>query len=342
MTLPALYLSRPGVALPATKLDNDDVLAKVRANYRGDPKRWSVVEGAIRRIFAMCQTRVRYLDEREEARVADYAVDAVHDCLQVNATSLEDVDTVLFGGIARQYFEPATATEIAARLGLTSTHALDVTSACVGHLEAVQVACGYLSLHDHYRAALVTTSELAGDYLSYDIQAIADLHLRSAGLTIGNGAASLIVRRTPWPNGGLELCGLESYSEPAHWDLCQVPIKGTLMSSSTELMRLSGLIVPRLRAFLDRLGWDQADHYVFHQPSELMVKKIVEGIGDDPAKAICSHHLYGNTASASVGLAYRELLAAQEPQPGAKIVLGSAAAGFSMVVLAGRWHVQQG
>lgn len=338
MTLPALYLSRPGVALPATKLDNDDVLAKVRANYRGAADRWPLVEAAIRRIFGMCQTQIRYLDERDEARVAGYAALAARDCAAANNVTFDEVDLCVFGGIARQYFEPATAMEVAAELGLSATHAFDVTSACVGHLEALHAACGYLAVHDHYRSALVCTSELAGDYLSYDIQAMADLHLRSAGLTIGNGAAAMMLRRSPWPGGGLELRALESYSEPAHWHLCQVPIKGTLMSSSTELMRLSELIVPRLRAFLDRLGWDRADHYVFHQPSELMVKRIVEGIGDDPNKAICSHHLFGNTASASVGLAYRQLLTERELVTGDKIVLGSAAAGFSMVVAAGQWQ----
>ena len=126
--------------------------------------------------------------------IADYAVEAAKKCLEVNDVSLDEVDLVIGGSIARQYFEPATAMEVAAKLGLKRTHAFDVTAACVGHLEAIQTAAGYLALHDDYRTALVFTSELSGWFLSYDIQNVRDLQMKTAGLTIGNAAACVLVR----------------------------------------------------------------------------------------------------------------------------------------------------
>ena len=80
--------------------------------------------------------------------------------------------------------------EIAAKLGLSPTHAFDVTTACVGHLEALQTAAAYLALHPRYRTALVCTSELSGDFLDYDIQSVRELSTKFAGLTIGNGGAT--------------------------------------------------------------------------------------------------------------------------------------------------------
>src|SRR5690606_5922844 len=97
----------------------------------------------------------------------------------------------------------ATAMEIAELLGVKRTHALDVTAACVGHIEALGAAAGYLALHPRYRTALVCTSELVGNYLSYDIQSVKELYVKSAGLTVGNGAACFLLRRTPWVGGGL-------------------------------------------------------------------------------------------------------------------------------------------
>ena len=111
--------------------------------------------------------------------------------------SLDEVDLVIGGGIARQYFEPSTAMEVAAKLGLKRTHAFDVTAACVGHLEAIQAAAGYLTLHDNYRTALMFTSELSGPFLSYEIQTVRDLQMKTAGLTIGNAAACVLLRRSP-------------------------------------------------------------------------------------------------------------------------------------------------
>jgi len=83
------------------------------------------------------------------------------------------------------------------------------------------------------------------------------------------------------------------------------------------------------------------DHYVFHQPSEIMVRKILEDIGVDPARGVYTHSLYGNTASASVAVTYRQLLQDRPVKAGDKLVLGSAAAGYSMVMITGSWTGSQ-
>ena len=339
MGLPELYLSKPGISIPATRVDNAEIVRRVRAHFRGADADWPKVEAAIDHMFALCGTRQRFLEPDPNARVADYAVAAAKQCLQLNDASLDEVDLIVSGGIARQYFEPATAMEVAAKLGLKRTHAFDVTSACVGHLEAVQTAAAYLSLHPEYRSALVCTSELSGGYLSYDVQSVQDLSTKFAGLTIGNAAACVLLRRRPWPGGGIRLLGIGSQSAPDHWKLCQVPIDGTLVSSSVELMRLRRLIPPLLERYLAEVRWQPAevDHFVFHQPSESVLRHILENVGADPGRAVYSHRNYGNTASASVGVSFKQLLDERTLRPGDKIVLGSAAAGFSVVVATGEW-----
>jgi 3-oxoacyl-[acyl-carrier-protein] synthase-3 len=339
LSLPELHLSKPGVTFPATRVDNAEILRRVRAEFRGSDSEWETIESAIQRVFAMCRTNVRYLEPNLETRVADNAVTAAKKCLDANGATLDEVDLLICGGIARQYFEPATAMEVAAKLGIERTHAFDVTAACVGHLEAIQTAAAYLTLHDDYRTALVCTSELSGNYLSYDIQHVKDLYVKSAGLTIGNAAACVLLRKTPWPGGGIRLLGIDTHAVPDHWELCQVPIDGTLISSSIELMRLGKLIPPLLKKNMGKVGFDPAavEHYVFHQPSEAIVRRILEDIGTDPERGIYTHHLYGNTASASVGVGYHHLLEERTLKRGDKIVLGSAAAGFSVVIATGEW-----
>src|SRR5262249_15836450 len=153
------------------------------------------------------------------------------------------------------------------------------------------------------------------------------------GLTIGHAAACVLVRAQPWPGGGVRLLRVDTHSSPKHWELCQVPIDGIFVSSSVELMRLGKLIPPLLERDLAAVGWSPADvdPFVFHQPSEGMVRRILEDLGADPARGIYSHALYGNNASASVGVAFQRLLAERNVRRGDKIVLGSAAAGFSVV-----------
>ncbi|MEO8177271.1 MAG: 3-oxoacyl-[acyl-carrier-protein] synthase III C-terminal domain-containing protein [Deltaproteobacteria bacterium] len=339
MSLPELHLSKPGVFFPAHRVDNAEILRRVREQYRGPAAEWSTLESAIERVFGLCRTRERYIEPDSQARVATYAVEAAKQCLLANETTLEDIDLLIHGGIARQYFEPATAMEVAAGLGIEGVHAFDVTAACVGHLEAVQTAAAYLHLHPRYRTALVCTAELTDRFLSYDIQSVRDLYMKSAGLTIGNAAACMLLRSRPWPQGGIRLLSIDTHCMPGHWELCQVPIDGTFFSSSVELMRLGKLIPPLLQRDLASVGWKptDVDHFVFHQPSEIMVRSIITDLGADPARAVYSHSRYGNNASASVGVAFAQLLEQRELKPGDKIVLGSAAAGFSVVVATGEW-----
>jgi 3-oxoacyl-[acyl-carrier-protein] synthase III len=338
--LPELHLSKPGVRLPSIRVDNAEIIRRVRAAFKGSDAEFASIASAIEHVFGLCKTQVRYLEPDErQGIVADYAVAAAKQCLEVNEVSLDEVDLVICGSIARQYFEPATAMEVAAKLGLKRTHAFDVTAACVGHLEAIQTAAGYLALHDNYRTALVCTSELSGPFLSYEIQSVRDLQMKTAGLTIGNAAACMLLRKKPFPGGGIRLKAINTFTAPDHWHLCQVPIGGTLVSSSVELMRLGKYIPPWVQERLGALGYKPSDidHYIFHQPSEIMVRKILADIGVDPDRGVYTHALFGNTASASIGVTYRHLLEERRVKAGDKLVLGSAAAGYSMVMATGEW-----
>ncbi len=343
MSFPKLYLSRPGVAFPSNRYNNNDILALVRKEYTGSSDGWTNIHAAIQKVFDKCNTQYRYLDFDADSRVAQYAVKSVEHCVSQNRLTLkeiiDDIDLVIFGGIAREYFEPATAMEVAATLGIKETHAFDVTTACVGHLEALQVACAQLAIRDDYNTALVCTSELSREFLSFDIQSTADLYLKAAGLTIGNAAACMLVRRTPWPNGSVRLISADTFTVPGHWDLGQVPIHGSFISSAVETMKLHKYIAPRLRKVFKKLGWkpEDIDHFVFHQPSEFMTRKIIKAVKADESKGVYTHHLYGNNASATVGVVYDQLLKERNLKTGDRVLLGSAASGFTMVVAAGEW-----
>ena len=336
---PEVFLSRPAVVLPPARLDNDEVLRRIRENFQGDEDRWSIIEATIRRVFQACNTQVRYLEPDETVRVADYASRASEAVLQACEVSAAELDLVVNGSIAREYFEPATAMEVAARLGVREVHAFDVTSACVGQLEGIHVACGHFALHGHLGTALICSAELTRQFLGYSIQATDDLDAKVAALTIGNAAAAFLLRRQPFPGGCLELLAACNHSLPEHWHLCTAPIDGTFNSLSGELFKLNVYVAPELKRVLDGLGWAPGDveHYVFHQPSDLMVRKVLDDLDVDPGRAILTHALYANTSSTAVALAMNRLLETREVRAGDKMILSSAAAGFSQVTLAGEW-----
>ena len=340
MAFPVAYLSRPGVVLPAARLSNDDVVQRIRARYGGSEQDWPRVEAGIRTVFERCNSQYRHIEEDAGVRVGDFAAQAARACLDTNGVAATAVDLVVYGGIAREYFEPATAMEVAAKVGVREpVHAFDVTSACAGLLEAVQIGCAYLAMNPRIETVLVAAGELTRQFLGYDVQSPAELETKVAGLTIGNAAAAWLVRREPFANGCARILDMNTFSLPSQWGLCQAPIDGTFTSHSHELFKLNSHVPGEIQRLLARVGWTVADvdHFVFHQPSDHMVSKVLRDLGDGADQAVRIHHLYGNTSSTTVAVAMNHLLAEREVRGGDRLVFCSAAAGFSMVTAVAEW-----
>ena len=105
-------------------------------------------------------------------------------------------------------------------------------------------------------------------------------------------------------------------------------------------MRLGKYIPPWVTERLAALGL----HAERHRPLHLSPAERDHGAQDPRrtsasirTKGVYTHALYGNTASASVGVTYRQLLEERTVKRGDKLVLGSAAAGYSMVMATGEW-----
>ena len=337
--LPRLFFSRPATVLPETAVDNDTSLARLRESFRGSAAEWEMVEQGVRWVFDRCGTQVRYFEAEETASPGEWASRAAAACLAENGVAATDIDLVIYGGIARDAFEPATAAEVSGRLGITPAIAFDVTCACAGLIEAMHVAAGYFALHDDIQTALICSGEITRDRITYDMQTVEDVMLGVAGLTLGNAAAALLVTREALPSGGALLKGFTHTSLPENWELCRAPVDGVFMSHSKELFALSVHVVPEIRGLLDSAGWtpEEIDHYAFHQPSQAVLERIFSDLDAKPDAGIFTHSLYGNTASTAWALALDHRMRNGSVANGDKIVIGSAAAGFTMVAAAAEW-----
>ncbi|TDL09801.1 hypothetical protein EUA04_07525 [Mycolicibacterium obuense] len=340
MTLPTLYFSRPATVLPDTAMDNDEVLALVRKEFSGPAEEWIGVEQTIRYVFDRCNTKTRYLDQSTTLMPAEFATQAAQACLERTGVSATDLDLVVYGGIARGNFEPATAAEVAGLLGARPLHAVDVTCACAGLIEAMHTVAGYFALHPEMKTALVCAGELTRDRIAYDMGSLQDVAVFAAGLTLGNAAAAMVVSREPLPGGSARLEGIFHKTLCEHYDLCKTPIDGHFTSKSKELFALSVHVPPAIREMLGELGWssEEIDHYALHQPSEAVLERVFTELGARPQACVHTHSLFGNTASTAWALALEYRLEHGTVEPGDKIVMASAAAGFTIVGAAAVWE----
>lgn len=339
--LPRLFFSRPGVVLPQMAVDNDEVLRRVKESFRGTADEWGFLEAGMRYMFDRCNTKVRYYESDEEiASPGDWASRAAAACMAENGITAADLDMVVYGGVARDAFEPATADEVAGRLGATPVIALDVTCACAGLIEALHVVAGYFALHEDIKTALICAGEITRDRIAFDIQTGEELMLAAAGLTIGNAAAALLVTRKPLPAGGARLERIVHKTLPENWQLCRAPVDGHFSSQSRELFALSVHVVPLLRDLVVKSGWtpEEIDHYALHQPSEAVLRQFFKELDAKPDAGVLTHSIYGNTASTAWALALNHRLRNAGIADGDKIVIGCGAAGFTMVAASAEWQ----
>ncbi|MEW5808919.1 MAG: 3-oxoacyl-[acyl-carrier-protein] synthase III C-terminal domain-containing protein [Actinomycetota bacterium] len=340
MTLPTLYFSRPATVLPDKAMDNDEVLALVRDQFTGPAAEWDAVEQTIRYVFDRCNTKTRYLDQSTTLSPGEFASQAAQACLDQNGVAATDLDLVVYGGIARDNFEPATAAEVAGRLGARPLHATDVTCACAGLIEAMHTVAGYFALHPEMKTALICAGELTRDRITYDMGSLQDVAVFAAGLTLGNAAAALLVSREPLAGGSARLEGIFHKTLCEHYGLCKTPVDGHFTSKSKELFALSVHVPPAVRDMLSEIGWssEEIDHYALHQPSEAVLERVFTELGARPQACVHTHSLFGNTASTAWALALEYRLEHGTVEPGDKIVMASAAAGFTIVGAAAVWE----
>ena len=89
----------------------------------------------------------------------------------------------------------------------------------------------------------------------------------------------------------------------------------------------------------EAVGWtpQEVDHYASHQPSRAILDAVFNELDAKPDSRILTHHKYANTASTAWALALNDRLNNEGISPGDKIVMMSAAAGFTIVSAAAVW-----
>ncbi len=292
-------------------------------------------------VFKYCGTNIRYLGTAADKKPLDYAIAVSKEVCQANELDPSSLDLVIYGGIFRDYFEPATAMEIASGLGIKKAHVFDVTTACAGLLQSVNVAASFMMADPSIKTALCCTTDFPDEAISYDIQSFEELSLKAAALTLGSGAAAWLLSRKPGKEGSAKLLEIQNTSIPAAYHLCQVPVsQRRFISQSKEVFDLGLEHVPgEIRNIIKKLNWGigDIDYFISHQPSERIIHQICDILDIPHKKAPVTHHLYGNTVNVSVPMTLDYLLKNKSLENGHKIILSSAAAGFTMVTIAAEW-----
>ena len=250
--------------------------------------------------------------------VSHGAIAAAKKALQERNISAEDLGAVVYAGVCREHFEPATACQVAAALGVKGNAAIyDTSNACLGVLNGVLDIANRIEL-GQIRAGLVVACESSREINEIMIKRMLDnptmeLFTTSlATLTGGSGAAAVLLTDGSFtPSRRPKLIGGVNLAEPQYHGLCRWGIKSDSPENHTPYMETDAVAVMKHGVELGKRTWaafakeldltaDKIDKVICHQVGEAHQKLILQTIGIAPDKDFTTFEFLGNMGTVSL------------------------------------------
>jgi 3-oxoacyl-[acyl-carrier-protein] synthase-3 len=263
----------------------------------------------------------------------------------LRAAKVSDVDAVVVATTTPDRLCPATAPEVAYRLGLGGVAAFDVSAVCSGFMYGLATAAGLIAGGTARQVLLIG----AETYSS-----IIDPKDRASAVIFGDGAAGVVLRAgSPDEPGAIGPCDLGS--DGGNSDLIEIPAGGARQRSSGEpalpedhFFKMRGRevyrhAVERMTASahnaLKQAGWSTSDvqRFVPHQANARISAAVAERLEIDPGRVVANIEHVGNTAAASIPLLLAEATADGRLEPGHRVLLAAFGGGLTWAATTMVW-----
>jgi 3-oxoacyl-[acyl-carrier-protein] synthase-3 len=224
---------------------------------------------------------------------------------------------LVYAGVCRENFEPATACAVADGLGVRgSAFVYDLSNACLGVLNGLIEVANRIEL-GQIRAGLVVSCETAREINEIVLERLlrgADMEQFSraiATFTGGSGAVAALLTDGSFPGvPGHRLLGAASETAPEHHRLCRwglEPATGRqeqFMSTDSVAVLKHGvqLGARTFGLFLQHLGWQsgELDRVICHQVGRGHQETILKELQIPREKDFVTYRFLGNMGTAAL------------------------------------------
>ena len=241
-------------------------------------------------------------------------------------------------------FFPSTACLVQHKIGANNAWGFDLGAACSGFTYALTTGVQMVAtgVHDH---ALV----IGADVMS----SIIDFKDRSTCVLFGDGAGAVVV--SPADEDGLEIIDFAHEIDGSGGPPLQMPAGGSLRPARHETVdqrlryvhqdgpAVFKFAVRKMAQICQRvldanqLTADDLDLFVSHQANRRIIMSASGHLGVDPEKVVINIERYGNTTAATIPLALADARRDGRLRKGARVLLVSVGAGFTVGAVLLRW-----
>lgn len=265
--------------------------------------------------------------------VSQGATAAAENALRNSPVPASAIDTLIYAGVCREHFEPATACHVAAGLQRAghlidpAAHIYDVSNACLGVLNGILDIANRIEL-GHIRAGMVVSCETARDIVDTTITRLnnnpvmEEFKAAIATLTGGSAAVAVVLSDGSFGNSNeRRLRGAVVENAPEHHMLCRWGLEahpdgqrnGTEASlrefASTDAAAVleHGVVLgsSTWTKFLSEMEWpvESVDRTVCHQVGSAHRDVMLRTMGLSPEHDFVTYEYLGNTGTAALPVA---------------------------------------
>jgi 3-oxoacyl-[acyl-carrier-protein] synthase-3 len=272
---------------------------------------------------------------REDEACSDLATIAAERAMEMAGVQAADLDAVLVGTISGDMQFPATAAFVQDRLGATNAVAYDLSAACSGFIFGVNSAHALISSHQMERV-LVIGAEVLSKFVDW-----AD---RATCVLFGDGAGAAVLEPCD-PDEGILSTQMKSDGSLADL-LCipgggsRSPLTDTMYREREQYIKMKGdgvfkyavrAMAESTRAVIEGAGTtlDDVALIVPHQANIRIIDAVFERLGVPREKVVVNLDRFGNTSSATIPIAYDEVVREGRVKPGDLVVFVGFGGGFT-------------
>ena len=247
------------------------------------------------------------------------AAAAARKALRKCSVQPSDLGMLVYAGVCREYFEPATACAVAHALGVRGgAFVYDLSNACLGVLNGIIEVANRIEL-GQIRAGLVVSCETAREINETTLAKLLkgpggmeEFTRVLATFTGGSGAVAMLLTDGSFPGpAGHRLLGAVSETAPEHHALCRwgwqagpgAPLEPFMSTDSVAVLK-HGVELGRraYEAFLGRMGWqpDSVDRVICHQVGQSHQEAILRALGIPRDKDYTTYRFLGNMGTAAL------------------------------------------
>lgn len=328
---PRAYITGLGTYLPERRVTNKDFEETLDTTHEWIKERTGI--------------ETRYFAAEGEA-TSDLGVMAGKRALEDAGVSPEEVDLVLLGTFTPDHPFPATSCFVQDKLGCVNAGAYDIQAACTSWVATTCTAAMWIQ-GGGAKTILMIGSDASHRYL--------DMQDRSTAVLFGDGASACVIQAKPEGSPGMEILSTFLKADGSGAKTLHMPAGGSRLPASAETVEarqhyvhMAGRATYKfaVRALaqcvtetLKRadIPVEEVTRVIPHQANLRIIEASAKRLGIDLERYIINIHKYGNTVSASVGLALEEARQDGRFAPGNTAVLVAMGAGLTWGGLALRW-----